>query len=206
MEVNGKMNSYILLATNNNNDSNQYLTRRTCREFCVRYLYGFMEHSPKKERNVYFGHYKVAGSEKANLKLPELASKIWKDKSIEFELVKLTDIKDSTVAAQYVNIWKEEAPNLLNTQLLKVNKYINPLDLSLLLYLSWWGISNIEETAMKKYLFAKLNTDLIPDLCTEKIGELISSDTVNGPVSFINNMRLSEHTKLTELYNAAGGL
>jgi hypothetical protein len=200
------MNSYILLATNNEKDFNDYLTLRSCREFCVKYLYRFMKYSPEKERNIYFSHYEVTGSEKANLKLPELASKIWKDKSIEFELVKLTDIKDSTVATQYVNIWKEEYPDLLNTQLLKVNKYINPLDLSLLLYLSWFGVQNIGETAMKKYLFAKLNTDLIPDLYTKKIGELISSDIVNGPVSFVQNMRLTEFNKLTELYNAAGGL
>lgn len=199
------MYNYALFATDTvNKRVEAFEGKRSCREYFVRALAKIYDCLPDRDLNIYFGHsdminksYSVASD--INTKLLEYSNLLWKDKTIVCELVSINDIKDSVHAERY-----KEAYSISDIPLLKVNKKVNPFDVSLLLTLSWNGKYVLDVPEHKFYFFAKRFTNLIPDLCPEDINYLLydgdGNYKIDGPASYYEHLSLVTRTKIRLLF------
>jgi hypothetical protein len=76
--------------------------------------------------------------------------------------------------------------------LLKIKGIVNPCDISLILYLSWYGTTN----SLKKYVLTKRYTgnDIIPDLYKD-----MSEYGYDGPESYIYSLYGEEYKQIEDI-------
>jgi hypothetical protein len=124
-----------------------------------------------------------------NLQIQELLTQnclnlcrdIWKDKSINCEIIKFKDINSKQVTEHK----STQYSNYSDLLMIKVNKIINPIDISLILWASWYGINRLRGDNRKYYVIKKCS-DLFPDLYIPN-----SEDRTyyNGPRSFMQSLK-----------------
>jgi hypothetical protein len=68
--------------------------------------------------------------------------------------------------------------------MIKVNKIVNPADISLILWASWFGISNLRDLNRDYYIVKKCS-GLIPDLYSRDIDNIY----FDGPRSYMQSIK-----------------
>lgn len=157
------MYDYILLSESN-----------LCRKFSCResLIYGYSDYASSNHKQYfYFGHVSYQDGDKITRIYTTLCNEIWKDK-VPFEIVKIKDINIyNSYGSQDFEATVEDYPEL---PLIKISN-VFPIDLSLILYMSWYGITDLGN--IKRYFAARKYSDLIPNEYQGFMG--------NGPDSYI---------------------
>lgn len=182
------MNNYLLFL-----DIRTGWNRYSCRETLCNY-YRRNTRSAYNRRfvgiPVYFGHnYQVSNNNFVDRYLP-FCKEIWGDR-VKYELVNLKDITSSTEA---INWYKSNPQDIT---LIKTTGLVNPLDISLILFYTWFG--NFQgHTDLKRYFIAKKYSDLIPDY---RKSLHCWNGFYNGPESYINHALYYHNNHLYDQIN-----
>ena len=194
------MNKYYLfdnynnLYTSSSADGGGYSYKLTCRETLIR-SYARRIVNSDEATVFYFGH----AVEGKVMDYTKLCNTIWKGE-VPFEIIRLGDIKDCPNFE--FNNFVNENPAI---ELIKIDRNVFSVDLSLILYVSWYGIAKYLNSGALTYYLGKLYTDFIPNTFTKEYGAYkLSQTTGYGPEGFMNNLMYThpdQWAQLKELYN-----
>jgi hypothetical protein len=159
-----------------------------CRETLIHIYRNNINHTIKTARPnkvIYFGHRGNIPTEVINRYL-YACNTIWQGK-VNVELVKIRDIQDCPQTRSYRFSGS-------NPTLIKIKGSVNPLDISTILKLSWFG-NRMGTTDFAKYVCAKKYSDLI----TNDYLPFSSRNTyISGPEKYIYYLnQWHRHDKLT---------
>jgi len=181
--------------------SNGYIDRFGCREALI-YAYAGRFSMTNDDTHFYFGHVLGATAKIDKVKeiYKNLCDTIWKG-NIKYKIVQLKELKKNY--SQEIDEYKERYPN---TVVIKIDRNVNPRDISLILYLSWFGLIPDISSETRKYYIAKKYTDKIPNTYDDNhnsVGNNLISG--NGPNKYMSNMyswtsRRDLYSELERLY------
>jgi hypothetical protein len=209
------MNSYLLLFSKYSLfdlHAGEHGPKFGCREFVIyyiRYLMNKVEEKDYPNINFYFGHTVDKVTKTVVDKYIPFANEIWKDK-VNVSLVNLYDIEDSPdveyckkPGTKY-DITFDSALQYKDVPLVKITGAVNPLDVSLLLLMSWFG-KEFSSDELEKYYLAKKHTDLIQDSYTsfDYVYSPYSRSRVNGPetyMTYLDNYNKTLYNQINENY------
>lgn len=187
------MYNYFLFNTADKYHDNSY--RFTCRETLIRqYSYRY------PADNFYFGH---VAFQYANLKeikniYKTLCDEVWKG-NVPYEIIELKDIEDCECRSYFYHL--ELYPN---NPLIKIPNNINPLDISLILLLSWYGKIPSIGLQEKQYFITKKYSDLIPNFYDDTNSpQYLGQISGNGPRKYIDMLERADlilYNRISKLY------
>ena len=178
--------------------SNGYIDRFGCREALI-YAYANRFNMTNDDTHFYFGHVlgATAKIDKVKEVYKNLCDTIWKG-NIEYKIVQLKELKKD--CSQEIDKYKKEYPN---TVVIKIDRNVNPRDISLILYLSWFGLIPDIDSSTRKYYIAKKYTDKIPNTYSDTNTVFNNLTGGNGPnlyMSRLYNQNFNLYNELDSLY------
>jgi hypothetical protein len=188
------MYSYTLFSEN----GRTYNTTYGCRERLIR-GYNRTLSRPKSDkivlnRNIYFGHVsnrEVIPQTVIDRYLP-ICNTIWKGR-INCELIKFKDITNNCQAKNVLHYYS----GFTDIPVVKVKGLVNPLDLSLILLLSWFG--NTSNLYIKRYFLTKKYSEFIPDYRRDFPTDVSYWNSFNGPESYMSFIRWNNKSLSSEI-------
>jgi hypothetical protein len=185
------MNNYLLFL---DKEKRVGYNRFSCREsFISAYRSTIKNYYNRKYANIpiYFGHAE-RDIEKVVERYVPFCNEIWRGK-VKFELIELKDI-DSIEAKYYYKCYGS------NPILIKTIGVVNPLDISLILYYTWFGNFG-GYINLKKYYLAKKYSDLIPNYLTNlRCGH----GYYTGPYTYIGELSIYNYflfSQINQIYS-----
>jgi hypothetical protein len=154
-----------------------------CRETLINSIEAYSEKFIDESDDIlYFGHRCYMNNaqviqEALTNNCLNICKDLWKDTTINCELIQLKDVKNDLVKAR---ISEKE----LNNTVVAVDKKVNPFDLSLILWLAWYGFASLRSHNRNYYIIKKFS-DLIPDLYVKGMSQARPYSWSNGPVSLM---------------------
>lgn len=171
--------------------------RHSCRESLI-YTYANCFIYTNEKTHFYFGHVISDGGNIDKIKdsYKTLCDTIWKG-SIPYEIVQFKDIKDCINS--YVKEYQRHYPK---TVLIRIPRNVNPPDISLILYLSWFGLTLDLSYSTKIYYIAKKYTEEILNIYPTE-GNTINDNLVggNGPCLYISKLERNQPELYVTLLN-----
>lgn len=187
------MYDYFLLDNFSNSSSHAY--RYGCREYLIK-SYALRTMLPVEDSVFYFGHV----NSNFSYDYSKLCNEVWKGQ-VPFEIVKLKDIPVCPNNPPMFHDWLRDFGE---KTLVKIGNNIHPPDISLILYVSWYGKTFNMHNEVKQYYFAKVYSDLIPNFYTGDNNAMRNSlINGNGPERYMSRLSGDNYSSYSQIRDLA---